>query len=201
MSSWGKKRSFFGVRSLCLSRACLGKMFVIIYKWLEKTVLTHLWHGDRGDFLLWLLGRGRCFLSLLLCGDLLPMQDKTRQANGRRIVVSIKMVDQFWGPLSIKMVDRFWGPLFLLTSVRTYCAPGLACLGKLNDRSVARAVAWRHGTARHRAGQGGGCVLYINALWGYRVHPFQRRELVRCSTDFFQLFPIILCSSRACLGK
>ena len=28
----------FGVLFLCLSRACLGKMFVFIYKWLEKTV-------------------------------------------------------------------------------------------------------------------------------------------------------------------
>ena len=28
--------------SLCLSRACLGKMFVCICKWLKKNVLTHL---------------------------------------------------------------------------------------------------------------------------------------------------------------
>ena len=27
--------------SLRLSRACLGKMFIFIYKWLKKTVLTH----------------------------------------------------------------------------------------------------------------------------------------------------------------
>eukprot|EP01046_Picozoa_sp_COSAG06_P013892 COSAG06_NODE_848_length_11971_cov_10.199882_14_plen_139_part_00 len=27
--------------SLCLSRACLGKMFVFIYKWLKRTVFTH----------------------------------------------------------------------------------------------------------------------------------------------------------------
>eukprot|EP01046_Picozoa_sp_COSAG06_P054793 COSAG06_NODE_9868_length_1800_cov_67.102686_2_plen_154_part_00 len=28
--------------SLCLSRACLGKMFSFMYKWLKKTVFTHL---------------------------------------------------------------------------------------------------------------------------------------------------------------
>ena len=34
--------------SLCLSRACLGKMFVVIYKWLkQKTVFTHLPHRPR----------------------------------------------------------------------------------------------------------------------------------------------------------
>eukprot|EP01046_Picozoa_sp_COSAG06_P023428 COSAG06_NODE_1859_length_8205_cov_15.172095_9_plen_118_part_00 len=34
-----EKQSFFGVVSLCLSRACLGKMFVFIYKWhLKKAV-------------------------------------------------------------------------------------------------------------------------------------------------------------------
>jgi hypothetical protein len=35
-------RSLFFEFSLCLSRACLGKMFVLIYKWLKKTVFTHL---------------------------------------------------------------------------------------------------------------------------------------------------------------
>jgi hypothetical protein len=29
--------------SLCLSRACLGKMFVFIHKWLKKTVVTSGW--------------------------------------------------------------------------------------------------------------------------------------------------------------
>jgi hypothetical protein len=34
-----KTASFFEF-SLCLSRACLGKMFVFIYKWRKKTVLS-----------------------------------------------------------------------------------------------------------------------------------------------------------------
>ena len=38
-----KTASFFEF-SLCLSRACLGKMIVFIYKWLKKTVFTHS-HG------------------------------------------------------------------------------------------------------------------------------------------------------------
>eukprot|EP01046_Picozoa_sp_COSAG06_P056837 COSAG06_NODE_10885_length_1601_cov_168.692941_1_plen_151_part_10 len=32
------ERSFFGDFSLCLSRACLGKVFGFIYKWLKKGV-------------------------------------------------------------------------------------------------------------------------------------------------------------------
>ena len=36
-----EKRSPFCLFSLCLSRACLGKMFVFIHKWLKKTVFTH----------------------------------------------------------------------------------------------------------------------------------------------------------------
>ena len=35
---WQIVLSFFGVLSLCLSGACLGKMFVFIHKWLKKTV-------------------------------------------------------------------------------------------------------------------------------------------------------------------
>ena len=35
------KTAFLKVLSLCLSRACLGKMSIYIYKWRENTVLTH----------------------------------------------------------------------------------------------------------------------------------------------------------------
>jgi hypothetical protein len=28
--------------SLCLSRACLGKMFAFVYKWLKKTVFSYV---------------------------------------------------------------------------------------------------------------------------------------------------------------
>jgi hypothetical protein len=38
----GAKNVFFGVVSLCLSRACLGKMIVFIYKWLKKAVFCRL---------------------------------------------------------------------------------------------------------------------------------------------------------------
>jgi hypothetical protein len=31
--------------SLCLSRACLGKMFVFTYKWLHGVRRTHAWHA------------------------------------------------------------------------------------------------------------------------------------------------------------
>ena len=36
---------------LCLSRACLGKMFVFMHQWLKKTVVTHhpLSEGSRGS--------------------------------------------------------------------------------------------------------------------------------------------------------
>ena len=37
-----RKNGPFVEFSLCLSRACLVKMFVFIYEWLEKTVFTHL---------------------------------------------------------------------------------------------------------------------------------------------------------------
>jgi hypothetical protein len=36
-----RKRPFFEF-SLCLSRACLGKMLVFIYKWLKKWRFSHL---------------------------------------------------------------------------------------------------------------------------------------------------------------
>ena len=38
-----KRRRFFEF-SLCLSRACLGKMFVFMCKWLKRTVLAHRTH-------------------------------------------------------------------------------------------------------------------------------------------------------------
>ena len=37
-----RKHGPFVEFSLCLSRACLGRMIVFIYKWLRKTVFTHL---------------------------------------------------------------------------------------------------------------------------------------------------------------
>jgi hypothetical protein len=37
-----RKNGPFYEFSLCLSRACVVKMFVCIYEWLEKTVFTHL---------------------------------------------------------------------------------------------------------------------------------------------------------------
>jgi hypothetical protein len=36
LSNIGAENVFFGVLSLCLSRACLGKMIVLMYKWLKK---------------------------------------------------------------------------------------------------------------------------------------------------------------------
>jgi hypothetical protein len=36
-----RKNGLFFEFSLCLSRACLGKMIVFIYKWLKTTVFTH----------------------------------------------------------------------------------------------------------------------------------------------------------------
>ena len=41
----------WGEVSLCLSRACLGKMFVFMHQWLKKTVVTHhpLSEGSRGS--------------------------------------------------------------------------------------------------------------------------------------------------------
>ena len=37
-----RKTAFVLEFSLCLSRACLGKMFVFIYKWLKNAVLRRL---------------------------------------------------------------------------------------------------------------------------------------------------------------
>jgi hypothetical protein len=36
-----RKNGPFVEFSLCLSRACLGKMFAFMHKWLKKTVFTH----------------------------------------------------------------------------------------------------------------------------------------------------------------
>jgi hypothetical protein len=39
IADWVRKTASFFEFSLCLSRACLGKMFVFIYKWLKNAVL------------------------------------------------------------------------------------------------------------------------------------------------------------------
>ena len=36
-----RKNGLFLEFPLCLSRACLGQQFVLIYKWLKTTVFTH----------------------------------------------------------------------------------------------------------------------------------------------------------------
>jgi hypothetical protein len=42
-SCWcGKRQLFLSALSLCLSRACLGKMIVFIYKWLKKAVFCRV---------------------------------------------------------------------------------------------------------------------------------------------------------------
>jgi len=40
MSAGGAKNGIFFEFSLCLSRACLGKMIVFIYKWLENAFFS-----------------------------------------------------------------------------------------------------------------------------------------------------------------
>ena len=46
-SDAAKKTVFFGVFNVCLSRACLGRMIIYIYKWLKKCRFLTCWHHRR----------------------------------------------------------------------------------------------------------------------------------------------------------
>jgi hypothetical protein len=99
---------FFGEFSLCLSRACLGKMLVFIStpKWLKKTAFTHpgraLWERALGDIvrLQACPGKGRggelspqcmwCYVSLpvrcvsLFCADRERKERRMHAPSGQR---------------------------------------------------------------------------------------------------------------------